>query len=426
MVERISTATRYAQLIADMKINQFNFNRLTAQLSSGKKLTSITDDPIASVNYVNTARQLGKIETFEQNVNMATSELSALDDFMELARGYLQSAWDKAVQANNQTYGESSLRALKTEIDEITKTMVDLANSEYDDNYVFSGANTKLIPYEIDEEGYINYLGTPHDNPDYIRMTEVADGVFEVINTTGDKVFGYYMKADVIRDAQGNEVTLVPAHDEYQYSNGKRYTGPVSKLTDAFEDTAGNIVKYNAEEDKYYYTNGSEYTGDTDDLTSIKINNHDEKITQVSVPDKYYNADGTEYTGNVNDLTTTSEDRAEGVMGALKLLSKSIQMVLDGDTTNGYQLMNETLDRFAKAHEDILREQTKFGGVYNRMEMSSSTLETTGDNLTTYLSDLNSIDYATAITQWMNAQYAYQASMQVAASSMNMSLLNYM
>ena len=354
MVERISTATRYAQLIADMRINQYNFDRLTAQLSSGRKLTSITDDPIASVNYVNTSRQLGRIETYEQNVNTATSELSALDDFMELARGYLQTAWDKAVQANNQTYNGNSLRAMKTEIDEIVKTMVDLANSEYDDNYIFAGANTKLIPYEIDDEGYINYRGTPHDNPDYIRQTEVADGVFEVINTTGDKVFGYFIKEDVTRDANGD------------------------------------VVTYNADDGKYYYE------------------------------------DGTEYTGNEENLVTKAEDKAEGVMGALKLLSKSIQMVLDGDTAEGYAQMNATLDMFADAHNNILNEQTKFGGVYNRMEMTASTLETTGENLTSYISELNSVDYATAITQWMNAQYAYQASMQVAAGSMNMSLLNYM
>ena len=36
------------------------------------------------------------------------------------------------------------------------------------------------------------------------------------------------------------------------------------------------------------------------------------------------------------------------------------------------------------------------------------------------------VDYTTAITQWMQAQYAYQASMQVASASMGMSLLNYM
>ena len=64
-------------------------------------------------------------ETFEQNVGMASAELSALDDLLSLATGYLSEAWDKAVQANNQTYSGTSLEALKVEIDEITKTMVD-------------------------------------------------------------------------------------------------------------------------------------------------------------------------------------------------------------------------------------------------------------------------------------------------------------
>ena len=53
-------------LIADMKMNEFNFNKLTAQLSSGNKIQNITDDPIASVNILNTNRQLGQIETFEK------------------------------------------------------------------------------------------------------------------------------------------------------------------------------------------------------------------------------------------------------------------------------------------------------------------------------------------------------------------------
>ena len=53
------------------------------------------------------------------------------------------------------------------------------------------------------------------------------------------------------------------------------------------------------------------------------------------------------------------------------------------------------------------------------------TLETNNENLTSYLQNINSVDYAEAVTQWMNAQYAYQASMQIASASMNMSLLNY-
>ena len=369
MIDRVST-TRYAQLVADMQMNQANFNKLTAQLGSGSKIQKLTDDPIAAVNILNTSKQLGQIETFEQNVGMASEELKALDDLLDLANGYLSTAWNKAVQANNQTYGESSLKALKVEIDEITKTMVDLANSEYNDNYIFSGANTKTVTYTIAENGDVIYNGTPQDNPDYERKTEVADGVFETINTTGDKIFGYF-KAAVAAD---NGVFTDPA-------TGKR-------VIQQFDEN-GNPLKDASGKDIYMYENGTLYTEDP------------------------------------NDLQNGAEEEAVGVLGALKKLSNSIQKVLDGNETDGYTEMNSTLDMFASSLNTITTEQTKFGGVANRLDMTTSTLETNSTNLTSYLSQIQDIDYATAITQWLNAQYAYQASMQIASASMNMSLLNY-
>ncbi len=366
MVDRVSSASRYAQLVAAMQMNQANFNKLTAQLSSGSKVVELTDDPIASVNILNTTKQLGQIETFGQNVGMASAEISALDDLLDLANGYLSTAWDKAIQANNQTYGESSLKALKVEIDEITKTMVDLANTQYNDNYIFSGANTKTLTYTIDEAtGEIIYNGTPHNNPDYIRQTEVADGVFETINTTGDKVFGWYKEGQA-QTENGENIFLD--------ANGKEV-----------------IEKTDATGTKYYYA---------DDLTN--------EITDTDV------LDNLEPKGDYS-----------GVLGALKCLSNSIQKVLDGDVEEGYKEMNATLDMFSDSLNTITTEQTKFGGVANRLEMTTSTLETSNQNLTSYLSQVQDVDYASAITQWMNAQYAYQASMQIASASMNMSLLNY-
>ena len=268
MVDRITNASRYDMLIADMKINQSNFNKLTAQLSSGNKILNLTDDPIASINILNTNKQLGQLETFEENVGMASSEISALDDLLALASGYLTQAWDKALQANNQTFTAGSLEALKVEIDEITKTMVDLANSEYNDNYIFSGANTKTVTFEIKENGDIIYNGTPMENKDYIRQTEVADGVFEVINTTGDKVFGYYKAQG--QDDDGNNL---------------------------FIDADGNTVV--------------------------------EKIAADGVTKTYENTDGTAYTGDI-DALEPKED-AVGVMGALKKLSNAIEEVLRGE-----------------------------------------------------------------------------------------------
>ena len=368
MVERISSATRYAQLLAGMQMNQANFNKLTAQLASGSKVIGLSDDPIASVNILNTTKQLGQIETFEQNVGMAAAEISALDDLLDLANGYLSTAWDKAIQANNQTYQKDSLEALKVEIDEITKTMVDLANTEYNDNYIFSGANTKTITYTIAENGDIIYNGTPQSDPDYIRQTEVADGVFETINTTGDKVFGWY------RDGQAQ---TEDGENIFIDSSGR----------EVIETTgAGGAVEY-------YYADDATKTAITDTA--------------------------------VLDSLEPKGDYA-GVLGALKCLSNSIQKVLDGNEAEGYEEMNATLDMFADSLNTITTEQTKFGGVANRLDMTTSTLESNTENLTSYLSQVQDVDYASAITQWMNAQYAYQASMQIASASMNMSLLNYM
>ena len=356
---RISTSARYDLLTKDIQRNEANFNRLTAQLASGKKVTNITDDPIAAVNIVNTNRQLGQIETFSHNTQMAMEELDTLDDLMELAGSYLTQAWDKATQANNGTYGVTSLKAIKVEIDEITKTMVDLANTEFNDNFIFGGANTKLTPYEIDDNGNILYNGTPQENPDYIRKTEVADGVFEVINTTGDKVFGYY--------------------DSY-------FEGPDKVKYYPQTDEEGNTI--------YVDRKGNQYTGDEDSLTAK-----------------------TDYSG---------------VMGALKVLSDSLQEVVDAMESKdadaekaGYEKMFSTLDMFSNAHNEILTEQTKFGGVYNRLEMTESTLDTNTENLTSYLSSIQDVDLASAASKWMQAQYSYQASLQVAAQTMNMSLLNY-
>ena len=366
MVERISQATRYAMLVADMKTNMYNYNKLTAQLSSGKKITSISDDPVNAVNVLNTNKQLGQISTFQTNIGVASAELDALGQVMEIATGYLSTAWDKAVQANNQTYTGNSLKALKTEIDEIAKTMVDLANTEYNDNYLFSGARTKTLAYEIDEEtGNIIYQGTPASNPDYARKTEVADGVFETINTTGDKVFGWYI-ASPEETADGKKV---------------------------FTDKEGNKVIQTVDEQ----------TGDK----------------------TYAYEDGTPYTGEVSDLSESMVEDYSGVMGALRKLSNSIQKVLDGNTDEGYEEMNATLDMFKGSLDTITNEQTKFGGIANRLEMSDSALTTNNENLTAYLTEINEVDYAEAVTAWINAQYAYQASLQVSAASMNLSLLNY-
>ena len=465
---RISTAARYDLLTKDIQKSEANFNRLTAQLASGKKITSINEDPVGAVNIINTNRQLGQIETFNKNIGMGMQQIQTMDDLLELAGGYLSTAWDKAVQANNGTYGVSSLEALKVEIDEITKTMVDLANTQFNDSFVFGGANSKITPYTIDENGDIVYNGTPYSNPEYAKKTEVADGVYEVVNTTGDKVFGYY-RSEV---ADGNDVFTAPDGrrvikdgDVYKYENGNLYnTGLDGSDLTAHYDENGNIDYYLSPENKkvikeeatgtrevtttvYNDENGNQYAGDITSLNPVtgedgvytdddgnRYTAEDVTSTETYTYDVYNFQDGGLYGhGKDNTGLGSATEQSEGILGTLRKLSNAIQTVIDGKNSKdanleqaGYKDMNATLDMFKKSLDTITTEQTKFGGVYNRMEMTESTLETNNENLTSYLSELQDVDLAKAISDWYQAQYAYQASLQIASQSMNMSLLNYM
>ena len=52
----------------------------------------------------------------------------------------------------------------------------------------------------------------------------------------------------------------------------------------------------------------------------------------------------------------------------------------------------------------------KLGTLSNKLDMSESSLTGSKNDLTEFISDIKDVDITQAITEWYNAQYAYQAS----------------
>ena len=325
MVERITSTSQNSALMKQIAANQSLYNKLTQQIAAQKKITNIADDPTGAVNILNTTRQLGQISTFLSNAKLAKTEVSTLDSILDTTETRLQRGLDLAMQAANGTTNNDQANAIKAEVDQLIYTLRDLANTEYNGNYLFSGANTKTAAYDVVENAdgtfTVNYNGTDK-NSNYQRATEVSDGVFEVINTTGDQVYGYY--------------------------------------TPAYVDNAGVA--------------------------------HDEE--------------------------------AVGIFGALCKLSNALGK--EPFDAAAQEEVTAVLKDFNDSLHTITNVRTSFGAVYNRLEMTIDTLETNNVNLTEYKSNLEDLDLSSAVTEWTNAQYALQASMQVAGSTMSMSLLDYL
>lgn len=166
-----------------------HYNQLAEEASSGKKSVLSSS---AAVNLLNTNQKLNQLNGYNDNMSLAQNELNVLDNTLSSVTDQMQKANDLAVQASNGTCSQDELNNIKIQIDQILQNMQDLSNTQYNGNYIFSGTKTTTEAYKTDSStGDITYQGTPKDGQ-YKRYVEIADGVSDAINVSGDQIFGSY------------------------------------------------------------------------------------------------------------------------------------------------------------------------------------------------------------------------------------------
>lgn len=196
MYIRTTTLGTNLSMLNYIKSGESRYYELALQASSGSKLSKPSDNPAAAKSVLNMNVQLTQLQSYLDNMSTAQSELDVLDDTLSSLTDSIEKANNFALQAANGTYSPSDLATLKSQIDQITENVVDLANTKYNGNYIFAGTSTTTEPYSIVRNAAgaitsIDYNGTPSTG-DYERHVTISDGTTATINTTGDKVFGSY------------------------------------------------------------------------------------------------------------------------------------------------------------------------------------------------------------------------------------------
>lgn len=214
MLIRTTTLGTTNSMLGYIQSGQSRYYELAQQASSGSKLTKPSDDPAAAKSVLGINVKLNQLSSYLQNMSLAQGELDVLDDTLASVADSIQTANDYATQAANGTYNTSDLKTIKTQVDQILENVLDLANTKYNGNYLFSGTATGTPAYSITKDPAtgeitaVTYNGTKSGDA-YQRYVTISDGVQVVTNTTGDKVFGSYDKASSTADGLiGNLVTL--------------------------------------------------------------------------------------------------------------------------------------------------------------------------------------------------------------------------
>ena len=186
---RITTQMTSNLMLTNMNKNLSNIYNTYEQITSGKKLTSVGQNPSDGTKVMKYNKQLGQLDDWSKNIETAKDELNQSYDTLGLIQENMQRINELAIQAANSFNSEDSLQAIRDEVEQRTRTIAQLANTKYQDKYIFSGSNTDTIPYSLDEDLNITYSGTSQDG-NWERNIEISEGVTMPLNINGQEIFG--------------------------------------------------------------------------------------------------------------------------------------------------------------------------------------------------------------------------------------------
>lgn len=171
---RVSTSQTTAMLLKSMQSQYSEYATIAEQLSTGLKINTPSDDAIGYARVSNLTSQQTRLNQYLDNIETASSQLSASETQFSSMTDVLGSIRDLTVQAANGTYSSTELADIGTEMQALVETLVDLCNqTDSSGNYLFSGSLSSTEPVVYDEAtGTYSYAG---DN--YQREVSVGDGI---------------------------------------------------------------------------------------------------------------------------------------------------------------------------------------------------------------------------------------------------------
>jgi flagellar hook-associated protein 3 len=129
--------------------NQAKVDKLQRQLASGRKLVRPSDDPVGVSNALDLRTALSANAQYQRNVDGGAAYLATMDTTINGNNEFLQRARELGIQGANDTLTAENRGYIAREVRGIFDQMVALSNTTFRGEYVFSGTNTQLPPYEV-------------------------------------------------------------------------------------------------------------------------------------------------------------------------------------------------------------------------------------------------------------------------------------
>ncbi|MCD7034448.1 flagellar hook-associated protein FlgL [Metabacillus sp. GX 13764] len=158
-----------------------SMDKLQNQLSTGKKISRPSDDPVVAMKGMFYRTNLTEVEQFKRNLSESYTWMDNSESGIEQGTQVFQRFRELTVQARNGSNSAEDLKAIGAEMEQLREDLIGVANTQVAGKYIFNGTSIDQPPVAAD--------GTASFKTDSFNI-EVIKGVSLKSNVNGVNAFG--------------------------------------------------------------------------------------------------------------------------------------------------------------------------------------------------------------------------------------------
>jgi flagellar hook-associated protein 3 FlgL len=396
---RVTQYLNQLQFVSALTTLEANLSQTQTQIATNLSFTTASQNPVAAGAVNNYNQALLQSTQYDTNANSAQTRLSTEDTTLSQVQSELQALRTLAVQANSGALSTQNRSAIATQATQIQASLVSLANTQ-DGNgeYIFGGYATQTQPFASSATG-ATYSGDQGQ-----RQVQIAAGLTVATGDNGATVFNQIKTGNgTFAATAGGANTGSGVLGASTVTNTAAYNGG----TYAINFTAANTYQVR-DSNNVLVTSGAYTDGQAIGFAGVQVT-----IT------------GQPATG---DTFSVAPSANQSVFTTVQNLVAALQTSTNSSAVNARlgNAINVAINNIDQALSQTSTVRSNIGGRLNSITTQLSVSSSQQIQLKTSISSLQSLDYASAITQLSAQNVNLSAAMQAYTLTKGLSLFKFL
>ena len=395
---RVSSSGSFLRGVSLMQQLRVALDRTQQQISSGRRLLTPSDDPIASGRALELKESLARLGQFDRNGTIARNRLSLEESALNDVNNVLQRVRELAIQANNASQSNESRSQIAVEMRQHLDGLVQIANQrDGNGRYLFAGNMDATTPVAKSGTSY-SYNGDQGQ-----RLIQIGESRHIADGDSGSRVFfqvrngnGVFSATPAAANTGSGVLGPGSLVDPTQYDRDQYSIRFIDPANYEVLDSAAAVV-----------ASGTFQPGDTVAFRGIEVA-----------------IDGQPAAVDVFDVSPSVH---QDVFSMIDNLAGALEATVSGEASRAAMnnQINEGILNIDQAIGNVLQVRTQVG---SRLAAADNEQDSNGAMaliLQETLADIQDLDYAEAISQLSLQATTLEAAQQSFLRTQNLSLFNY-